>query len=72
MNSHERKMERDAHVKRLGGLGALVTHAGRFPCRLISIHGHNTAEVQYINRTTIGGTNVWPVKADKLQPGASV
>ncbi len=69
MNSHQRKIETDLHLRRLGGIGARVQVMGTpFVARLWNVSGRR-AQISYEARTAAGAVSspsLWPIATDKL------
>lgn len=71
MNAQQRKIIRDAHVARLGGIGATVVIRGfnkPFKARLCAIEGADRAQVTFINRSKhVSNPIIFEYKAVELE-----
>lgn len=69
MNSKQRKILRDEHLARLGGIGARVLVGnGRHRAVLHSIDGADRALIAYRNHDGVHSPTTFPAKAGDLEP----
>lgn len=68
MNAQQRKIIRDGHLRRLGGLGSTVLVANRHKANLHRIDGADTAVVTFPYRSAVSIPLEFRYRAGELTP----